>query len=225
MKQHYMTLNLQDGASLAEVKKASRKLLLKYHPDLHPNNQIWAQEKTRIILTAYNVLCDNLVSMESFTSGQTYQPFAATPPRIETVPLMVFSISNLTFSVKVEQVKMITMLQSVKVIKITNRRGLYPFISGIIHYQGTVAPLLDLGNKLNVESISQRQQLLICEVENQPMALLIDEGKNVINIEHNHFFNHAHFHESEIPVQYIKNVLYHQSEKIHVLDLGKLLTH
>lgn len=224
MQQHYQTLNLREGATLSEIKKASRQLLLKYHPDLHPHNQTWAQEKTRIILNAYTTLSENVVVTLPTTINKAPSP-SRPAPRTESMPLMVFSLGMINFAVKIEQVKQVTLMQSVKVIKITNRKGLYPFISGIIHYQGSIAPLLNLGEKLQLEPITDRQQVLICEVEGQPLALSIDEGKNVITIENNDYYNHRYFQESNIPSEYIHNVIYHHDEKIHIINLGKLLTH
>ncbi|OGH98890.1 MAG: hypothetical protein A2X42_01485 [Candidatus Margulisbacteria bacterium GWF2_38_17] len=225
MKEHYTTLNIMEGASLSEVKKASRRLLLKYHPDLHPTNQLWAEEKTKKILFAYNFLCDTLAENQSSTFINRDGIHKQTTPKIHTVPLMVFSLGSLLFAVTITNVKSITALQALKIVRITNRKGLYPFITGITHYQGTIAPLLDLGNKLNLETSLPKQQVLICEIEDQPLALIIDEGKNVINIEMNDFYNHAHFQESEIPQVYVSNVIINKDKKIHILDLGKLLTH
>lgn len=55
----YKTLDLGYGAPIAEVKTAYRKLMRKYHPDLHnqsPKKQKAATELTMKVTQAYNVL-------------------------------------------------------------------------------------------------------------------------------------------------------------------------
>lgn len=56
-KDYYEVLGLHKGASDAEIKKAFRKLALKYHPDRNPNNKE-AEEKFKEINEAYQVLSD-----------------------------------------------------------------------------------------------------------------------------------------------------------------------
>jgi DnaJ-domain-containing protein 1 len=59
----YRTLELEPGADLQEVRRAYRKLLLKYHPDRHATNPEKfkaATEVTRKLTEAYNGLTDNL---------------------------------------------------------------------------------------------------------------------------------------------------------------------
>lgn len=56
-KDYYEVLGLQKGASDEEIKKAFRKLALKYHPDRNPDNKE-AEESFKEINEAYQVLSD-----------------------------------------------------------------------------------------------------------------------------------------------------------------------
>lgn len=55
-KDYYKTLGIQKGATDEDIKKAYRKLALKYHPD--KNKAAGAEEKFKEIAEAYEVLSD-----------------------------------------------------------------------------------------------------------------------------------------------------------------------
>ena len=58
MKDHYTTLGLNSGASLADVKKAFRQKASAYHPDR--NEAANAAERFRAVQEAYEVLSDQV---------------------------------------------------------------------------------------------------------------------------------------------------------------------
>jgi len=55
-KDYYSILGIKKGATDDEVKKAYRKLALKYHPD--KNKAADAEEKFKLVAEAYEVLSD-----------------------------------------------------------------------------------------------------------------------------------------------------------------------
>ena len=55
---YYAILGIKKDATEAEVKKAYRKLALKWHPDKNPNNREEAEKKFKKINEAYSVLSD-----------------------------------------------------------------------------------------------------------------------------------------------------------------------
>lgn len=57
MEKYYRLLGLKPGASESEIKKAYRKLAMKYHPDRNPGNKE-AEEKFKEISEAYQILLD-----------------------------------------------------------------------------------------------------------------------------------------------------------------------
>jgi len=58
MKDYYQILGVPESASPDEVRRAFRRLALKYHPDKNPGNEKWAEEKFKEINEAYSILSD-----------------------------------------------------------------------------------------------------------------------------------------------------------------------
>ena len=52
---YYKTLGVSKGASASEIKKAYRKMAIKYHPDKNPGDKA-AEEKFKGAAEAYDVL-------------------------------------------------------------------------------------------------------------------------------------------------------------------------
>lgn len=75
---YYKILGLEKSASLEDIKKAYRKLALKFHPDRNPPDKKKAEEQFKKISEAYAVLSDNEKrrQYDQFGSDQFNQRFS-----------------------------------------------------------------------------------------------------------------------------------------------------
>lgn len=73
-KDYYKTLGIEKSASTKDIKRAYRKLALKWHPDKNKDNQEVATKKFNEIAEAYEVLSDEK-KRKDYDSGGANNPF------------------------------------------------------------------------------------------------------------------------------------------------------
>ncbi|XP_071744412.1 dnaJ homolog subfamily B member 6 [Lepeophtheirus salmonis] len=101
MLDYYATLGVVKESSAAEIKKAYRKLALKWHPDKNPENQDVSTKKFKEISEAYEVLSNEQKRREYDTYGKVGSPprysQTRTQFRGEDLNDMVFGFPHFVF--------------------------------------------------------------------------------------------------------------------------------
>ena len=103
-RDYYEVLGVDKNASEAEIKKAFRKMVLKYHPDRNRDNPKEAEEKMKEVNEAYSVLSDPKKKAQYDQFGHAAfdeQPVlvqavsAALVDLVKAVALMALAISSI----------------------------------------------------------------------------------------------------------------------------------
>ncbi len=71
---HLKILNVREDSEVADIKKVTKELLKKYHPDKHLSHKRWAETQTKRILEAYNFLVKNVESDRNKAKEIIYNP-------------------------------------------------------------------------------------------------------------------------------------------------------
>ena len=82
-RDYYEVLGVPKDASDAEIKKAFKKLALKYHPDRNPDNPKAAEEKFKEINEAYSVLSNKQKRASTTSSVRQHSRTAMLPVPVQ----------------------------------------------------------------------------------------------------------------------------------------------
>ena len=90
-RDYYEVLGVDKNASEDEIKKAYRKLAIKYHPDKNPDDKN-AEEKFKEAAEAYDVLHDPNKRSNTTNLASTDLPAWAVPGALAVVPAWIWMI-------------------------------------------------------------------------------------------------------------------------------------
>jgi purine-binding chemotaxis protein CheW len=127
-------------------------------------------------------------------------------------------IAGEEFGIPIDKVMQIIMPQ-----KITPLPKVPSFINGVINLRGLVIPLMDLRKRLGVEFSSLKEKILIIKINGEKMGLLVDDVREIVNIEKEHVVNPPTIFKGLKP-EYLLSIVKINDRLIVILNLNNLLT-
>ena len=187
-----LELDHQSEVTWRDVKQASRRLILKYHPDVNPRQKQWAETKVKEVLTAYHdaeiqfKTVDKIYFKPIETFPKQQPPFSSDMEDSE-LDLFLFSIGKVRFSLPVHITR--------EILRYSDNLGItacflglrhhFNAVIGIFNHRGDCVPLVDLAEKLHWESTvpATLRHVVIVDYRNQRIGLLVDQGVGLMKIK------------------------------------------
>lgn len=120
-KDYYRTLGLAKTATIEEIKKAYKKLALRYHPD--KNKNAGAEEKFKEIAEAYEVLSDKQKRETYDKYGEDGLKGRAGGFCKQKILILNDSILNIIFFLQQHQMELVEIMQTISITHIMVIRG------------------------------------------------------------------------------------------------------
>ncbi|MFC1617243.1 chemotaxis protein CheW [Candidatus Margulisiibacteriota bacterium] len=191
-----LELNAKENIRLTDIKKSSRKLILKYHPDVNPQNQLWAKEKTQAVLNAYQYLENNYFKSDNMIYDKASNSFKDYSKELEKKLKhekeinkfsLLFEIGPYNFALPIKTVTQVLKYSKDLVVisaLIEFNRLLADFI-GFYKWHNKCVPLFNPAKKFNITSdvLFTQKNILIANHQEQFLALLIDRADKVKEID------------------------------------------
>lgn len=217
VKQLLNVLEIREINGWENVQRHVRKLLLHNHPDMHKENKIYYEEKTKKILHAYEFL------KKMVSEGE---PLPGMPPAPDTAPdvfppaFLLFQIKQRTFAFPVQNVKEVVRAQN------PDRGSLF---LGKINIRGEELPLFSLSLLLSLTEIQPPLfETLPCAVsrvivlvhEKKKAGFLVDCVQHVVDILESEFVSPAY--QTPLFQKYIDRMAVKEECLISVLSPEKI---
>jgi chemotaxis signal transduction protein len=151
------TLGVDRHASPDDLKRSKKRLLLQYHPDQNPSRREWADEQTKRVLMAYDLLLASATasaprdvgSAGTWRSGPASHPSSSRPEPRQThkdLHYVIVRIASALIGLPVSQVLQVMRFDHTEVVPSIGGAG--RLAAGWVPYGKSRVPLLDMGAAL-----------------------------------------------------------------------------
>ncbi len=130
----------------------------------------------------------------------------------------IFSIATEEFGVKLDKV-----VEIVRPMKVMPLPRVPAFITGVFNLRGSVIPVMDLRKRLNVQSASARERIIITKMHGEKIGLLVDSVKEILSIEEQQITPAPSIFQGLKP-EYLMGIAKFDDRLIVILNLDNLLT-
>lgn len=182
----FQKLGLEPTNDLQKVRAHFRKLLRKYHPDLHVQNKFFYEEKTKELLHIYETIKEALTAQEPLFEEPREEP----EPPLARRAYLQFEIDHRLFGFPVSQV-----------VEVADGRGLQKegFFLGRIVSRGDTIPVFSARSLFHLPQSQPPldpllgrwlEKVIVLEAENRKAGLLVEKVQGVVAFSPEDFVSH-----------------------------------
>ncbi|ADL43148.1 CheW protein [Caldicellulosiruptor obsidiansis OB47] len=131
---------------------------------------------------------------------------------------VIFNVGEFSFGVDILEI-----VEIIKPSKIVKVPAMPQYVEGIIDVRGTSVPVYNLAKRLEIESKSETQKIMIVELSKFPVGFLVDDVSEILKIE-NDKIEKANENIRGIKRKFIDSVARVGDDMIIILDLKNVLT-
>lgn len=91
--------------------------------------------------------------------------------------VVIFTLGNEKFALETHLVHGIE-----KMMNITKVPNAPPYIKGLANLRGTIISIIDLKKYLNIEKVSEEENIIIIEIDEERIGLMVDSVNEVVEI-------------------------------------------
>lgn len=92
--------------------------------------------------------------------------------------VLLFKLSEEPFAIPIEYVEAIEHMAPLTYVPKAKR-----YIDGLVNIRGTIIPVVDMAKFLNLDTNMTKDKLVLIRYKSQPMALVVSDVDDVIDIE------------------------------------------
>ncbi len=217
LSQCYKIINASPNDSLTDIKRKYRKLLLIYHPDLHKENKERAQEITKQIINAYEIIIKSLDASKKIKLEEKR-------PTVEELNLLIFQISGREFGIKISLIDEIVRLKDLTLEEVSIIYKDIPFVWAIGEKENKVIIMWNLQKQLNLKETTifsdiASHYVVIVNLDDMKIGFLIEKITGVMRFSPE---NITFSSSSEIKI--IKNFVKTEDKEIGIIECENLLS-
>jgi len=131
---------------------------------------------------------------------------------------VIFNVGEFSFGVDILEI-----VEIIKPSKIVKVPAMPQYVEGIIDVRGTSVPVYNLAKRLEIESKSETQKIMIVELSKFPVGFLVDDVSEILKIEDDRI-EKANENIKGIKRKFIDSIARVGDDMIIILDLKKVLT-
>lgn len=212
----YKLINASPEDSLKDIKRKYRKLLLNYHPDLNKENKEKAQEITRQIINAYELIIKSIDATKKFKTEEK-------KPACDDLNLLTFQISGREFGIKVSLIDEVIRLKDLTIEEVSIIYKDIPFVWAIGKKEDKIIVMWNLQKQLNLKetpifSDFENNYVIIVNSDDMKIGFLIE---NIIGVMRFHPENIIFNSSTDIKI--IKNFVKTKDKEIGIIECENLL--